>query len=294
MDEWHIGDPVDWGDGWMDAQNWGRRDSDEDEEEDNTFDNTQFRINEYSKKAWNYYMDFKDEDALYYINLALDLDNRHANNWNRKAIILESLKRYAESEECYNRSLELSRDNIVSDNKARMLLTWSYQLLEESKNLKNGLYKLEEAEDKLISAIYALSPDGDEDIEKYFRMRDSIHFSMDYEKKFQKNLETLKKYDKSELFTITKRGFKNKVIYTSGMPLKLVKEPDNEFDKDAIAVYAQDVKIGYVANKDYTKYELTSSASQLQDKIDDTAEGAYLFYLERYSKIRFSIGRIIR
>ena len=100
------------------------------------------------KKAWNYYMDFKDEDALYYINLALDLDNRHANNWNRKAIILESLKRYEESEECYNRSLELSRDNIVSDNKARMLLTWSHQLLEESKNLKNGLYKLEDAEKK--------------------------------------------------------------------------------------------------------------------------------------------------
>ena len=23
MDEWHIGDPVDWGDSWMDAQNWG-------------------------------------------------------------------------------------------------------------------------------------------------------------------------------------------------------------------------------------------------------------------------------
>ena len=24
MDEWHIGDPVDWGDGFMDAQKWGR------------------------------------------------------------------------------------------------------------------------------------------------------------------------------------------------------------------------------------------------------------------------------
>lgn len=23
MDEWHIGDPVDWGGGFMDAQNWG-------------------------------------------------------------------------------------------------------------------------------------------------------------------------------------------------------------------------------------------------------------------------------
>ena len=58
-------------------------------------------------------------------------------------------------------------------------------------------------------------------------------------------------------------------------------------------MYAQDEKIGHVANKDYTKYELTSSASELQDKIADTAEGVYLFYLDSYSKIQFSIGRII-
>ncbi len=31
MDEWHIGDPVDWGDGWMDAQNWGRGGNDDDD-----------------------------------------------------------------------------------------------------------------------------------------------------------------------------------------------------------------------------------------------------------------------
>ena len=34
MDEWHIGDPVDWGDGWMDAQNWGRGGDDEDDNYD--------------------------------------------------------------------------------------------------------------------------------------------------------------------------------------------------------------------------------------------------------------------
>ena len=77
------------------------------------------------------------------------------------------------------------------------------------------------------------------------------------------------------------------------MSLKLVKEPNNEFDKDAIAVYAQDEKIGYVANNDYTKYELTSSASELQDKIEDVAQGSYLFYLDRYAEIQFNIGRII-
>ena len=256
---------------------------------------TYSKRDEYANKAWNYYMDFKDEDALYYINLALDLDNRHSGNWNKKAIILESLKRFEESEECYNRSLELSKNNVVYDNKARMLLAWSHQLLEESKDLSNGLNKLEEAKKKIIKAMNALSGDSDEDIDKYLKMRDSIDFYIDYEKKFQRNFENLKRYDKSELFTITGRKFyKNNISLTSGMPLKLVKEPDNEFDKEAIAVYAQDEKIGYVANNDYTKYELTSSASELQDKMDDIAQGSYLFYLDRYERIQFSIGRIIK
>ena len=33
MDEWHIGDPVDWGDGWMDAQNWGHGGDDENDDD---------------------------------------------------------------------------------------------------------------------------------------------------------------------------------------------------------------------------------------------------------------------
>ena len=205
----------------------------DDDPDEIDINSTYSKRDEYSNKAWNYYMEFKDEDALYYINLALDLDNRHSGNWNRKAIILESLERYSESEECYNRSLELSKRNIVYDNKARMLLAWSHQLLEESKELPNGLNKLKEAENKIVKAINALSGDSDEDINKYLRMRDSINFYIDYEKKFQGNLETLKQYDKSELFTITGRKFyRNNINLTSGLPLKLVKEPDNKFDKD--------------------------------------------------------------
>ena len=134
---------------------------------------TYSKRDEYANKAWDYYMDFKDEDALYYINLALDLDDKHSNNWNKKAIILESLKRYEESEKCYNRSLELAKHDVVYDNKARMLLDWSHQLLEESKELPNGLKKLEEAKNKITKAMNALSGDSDEDIDKYIKMRDS-------------------------------------------------------------------------------------------------------------------------
>ena len=164
--QWQIGDPVDYTtDGWMDAQNWGHGSDDRNDGHDVIeVDSTALKVRNYSKKAWDYYMEFKEEEALHYINLALDLNDRHANNWNRKAIILEGMERYAESEECYNRSLELSPQNLVYDNKARMLLAWSHQLLEESKELPNGLSKLKEAEKKIVKAMNALSGDSDDDI----------------------------------------------------------------------------------------------------------------------------------
>ena len=296
--DWQIGDPVDGTtDGWMDAQNWGRGGNDEEDQPEDTGINPIYsKRDRYSKMAWDYYMDFKEEEALYCINLALDLDKYHSNNWNRKAIILEALKRYRKSEECYNESLRLSPSNLVYDNKARMLYSWASHLREESKELSNGLKMLKDAKQICMRAINTLPGENSkENINKYLKLKESIDFYIDYEETFQRNLETLKSYTKDELFTITGRNFyKNEIPLTPGMPLKLVKEPDNEFDNEAIAVYVQDKKIGYVANKDYTKYELSSSASELQDKIQDTAQGSYLFYLDRYAPIQFSIGRIIK
>ncbi len=254
------------------------------------------RVEGYGKKAWDLHMDFKEEEALHYINMALDLNDRHANNWNIKAIILEGMERYAESERCYNISIQLSPKNLVYDNKARMLYKWAVQLLEESKNLSNGLNMLNEAYDKVIKAMRALPGENSaENLDKYLDLRDSINYYINYERKFQRKLEALKKYDKKELFTITGRNFyKNDVKFIPGMSLKLVKEPDNEFDKDSIAVYAQDEKIGYIANNNYTKFELTSAASELQDEIEDIVDGSYLFYLYRYSEIQFTIGRVLK
>ena len=294
--QWQIGDPVDdTTDGWMDAQNWGHGFEDEDERPTGMgFPDP--RIEEYSNKAWDCYLDFREKEALRYINMALDLNDRHANNWNRKAIILEAMKRYEESEECYDRSLELSPHNLVYDNKARMLYGWAIELREESKKQPDGTAMLRQAHEKVIKAMKTLpGENSEEDMNKYLNLRDSINFYIDYERKYQANLEALKGYDRSELFTITGRHFcKSDVALTSGMPLRLVREPENEFDRDAIAVYAEGEKIGYVANKDYTCFELTSSASGLKDKIEGNAQGEYLFYLERYADIQFSIGRIIK
>ena len=67
MYEWHIGDPVDWGDGFMDAQNQGY--GNDDEEDDHFSD--KLEADKYSRKAWDLCNQHKYGDALQYINLAL-------------------------------------------------------------------------------------------------------------------------------------------------------------------------------------------------------------------------------
>lgn len=64
------------------------------------------------------------------------------------------------------------------------------------------------------------------------------------------------------------------------MKVKLVKEPDNEYDKEAIKVEMEGLgHIGYVANSPYTVVGESMSAGRLYDKIDETAEGTVLYVL---------------
>ena len=59
-----------------------------------------------------------------------------------------------------------------------------------------------------------------------------------------------------------------------GMKVKLEKEPDNEYDKEAIQVKIKGLgKIGYVANSPFTVKGESMSAGRLYDKIGDKAKG---------------------
>ena len=60
----------------------------------------------------------------------------------------------------------------------------------------------------------------------------------------------------------------------NGMKVKLVKEPDNEYDKEAIRVEINGLgKIGYVANSPYTVIGESRSAGRLYDLIKKKAKG---------------------
>ena len=66
------------------------------------------------------------------------------------------------------------------------------------------------------------------------------------------------------------------------MEVKLVKEPDNEYDTEAIKVEMPGIgHIGYVANSPYTVVGESYSAGRLYDKIGDTAKGTVLYVLPK-------------
>lgn len=66
------------------------------------------------------------------------------------------------------------------------------------------------------------------------------------------------------------------------MSVKLIKEPDNEVDSEAIKVEMRGIgQIGYVANSPYTVLGESMSAGRLYDKIGDEATGKVLYVLPR-------------
>ena len=65
-----------------------------------------------------------------------------------------------------------------------------------------------------------------------------------------------------------------------GMRVNLVKDPDNEYDREAIRVEMEGLgKIGYVANSPQTVLGESYSAGRLYDKIGDRVAGVVKYLL---------------
>ncbi len=86
---------------------------------------------------------------------------------------------------------------------------------------------------------------------------------------------------KSTYFTITGTShYYGLDFFEPKMTVRLVKEPDNTHDKEAIRVELDGLgKVGYVANSTYTVIGESFSAGRLYDKIGKAAEGTVLYKL---------------
>lgn len=173
MDEWHVGDPADWGDsvGVPDIPYMGYLKDKEDEPPERPPNNKE-QANILGKEAWKLYMDYRDEEALDLINEALSYDQRHSRNWNRKAIILEGLERYEDSLYCYVRSLNIKKSKIVIENKARMLKDWISILCDEKKDLERAMNLINQVIEEL-SEIQT-----EEDINQYRALKRRVQIEI--------------------------------------------------------------------------------------------------------------------
>ena len=73
-----------------------------------------------------------------------------------------------------------------------------------------------------------------------------------------------------------------KEFIESGMEVKLVKEPDNKYDKEAIKVELEGLgKIGYVANSTYSVLGDSMSAGRLYDRVGEVAYGVVKYVLSQ-------------
>ena len=88
---------------------------------------------------------------------------------------------------------------------------------------------------------------------------------------------------KTIYFTLTGTGYYfGHQFLEKGMKVILVKEPDNDYDKEAIQVKIEGLgKIGYVANSPSTVLGETMSAGRLYDKISDHVEAKVLIVTDR-------------
>ena len=84
-------------------------------------------------------------------------------------------------------------------------------------------------------------------------------------------------------FTITGTNHRyGHEFFEPKMTVRLIKEPDNEVDAEAIKVEMEGLgHVGYVANSPYTVAGESYSAGRLYDKIRDTAEGTVLYVLPK-------------
>ena len=82
-------------------------------------------------------------------------------------------------------------------------------------------------------------------------------------------------------FTLTgTKHYHGKEFLEPGMKVNLIKEPDNEYDKEAIRVEVKgNLKVGYVANSPYTVVGDSCCAGRIYDKIGHSASGTILYVL---------------
>ena len=263
-----------------------QRDSKQESDGDNTYQST-FKVSKTSKIEYLIENE-KFDEALSLVDRMLEKDSDYK-NWNLKGIILDNLSEYDNAIECFDNALRVSDDSEILINKVNSLYKWAKVSYFPDLKYDHSL--------RLIDDALEIIPESEDPSEFYFlkaevlesmgqRVESKKNYLIAYgefEKlnEFQKQLDYLE--TTNDLLVNITGSYYHNYNPTEGEIVKLVKEPENEHDDDAIAVYLDNNKIGYVANSEYTLFDKVKSATKIKNEIPETCEAEIQFvYLDEY------------
>lgn len=223
----------------------------------------------YNDLGWIHYKRGQLDEAIKLYEKGIGYDQNFAGNWNCKAIVLHDRMKYDEALKFYDIALEIDAgDKAISNNRESCLKEYGKAYL-------SGKYPVKSK--YLERALELAGEDSDDDFETETIEKPVVKKDWG----FGKQAKLLNEIGKENLITIAVTSDIDAPEFRKGMMLQLVTEEDNTDDGDAIAVYLDNDKVGYVANSDGTCCGMTSRASDI--RIDEIAFAEYLFYyIERY------------
>ena len=293
MDEWHVGDPPDWGDSvgvpdipYMGYINGG---DDDDDAPYEVIEDSKSHDEALANEAFDLQKQRRFSEALTLINRALEISPDNAGHFNIKAIILDNWGRHEEALECYDKSLELNNHDVVRANKAQCL----YRIAVKRKKSGDNDGALE-----YVNKALAMFPD-DFEKNRYLRFKGDVLESLgrnvqakkcyllasgmfDEIERLEETERLIKGSDDTLINIAGRKYYKSKTPLRPGAVVDLIKEPENEHDENAIRVELDGETVGYVGNSSITVPEGVKSATQIKDRFDSKTRAEVMFFFLDY------------
>ena len=247
-----------------------------------------------SEKALKLKEEGKLKEALRIIHDALNENPNDFRNWNAKALILDSLSEYEKAIECFDNALKLNNSDFIKKDKANTLYNFAKVTFFPEGDYEKAMNLIDYALDNLPE---------DEDASEYLFLKAEIYESLgmpmetrlyylkaegEFEKANQLSdqIEFLKNSDDVLITVSGINFFKGLDPFEKGAIFNLVKQPDNEHDSDAIAIFSADEQLGFVANSQYTLIDGVKSASEIKSIGDNQKAEVVFVFFDRYVIMR--------
>ena len=294
-DEWHVGDPEDWGDsvGVPDIPYMGYINNGDDENPEYPENGYITKLKRLKDEAWDLRNQGLYHEALLAINSAIEFDGMEPGFYNVKAIILEDLGNYNEALRCYDIALGMYSCRLFKDNKARLL----------GRIASIEVYHADRWDYCMDCINEALKITGNKDDRKTFlRIKADIlerqakivdskvcnylaSENYDMVEKIERQSEIIESSTDTWICIAGTQFYDAKV--SDGDIVDLIAEPDNEHDRDAIRVEKDGQTVGYVANSPYTIVEGAKGASEIKYMMKPGLKAKVMFiYLDEYQMAR--------